>query len=284
MATTYSRATKVEVEERRAQLLAIVEDGQPMTVRQVFYQATVKGIVKKTEAGYTSLVQPDLTLLRRTGKLPYDWLVDNSRTVHRSYTFDSVAEALEDAARTYLKSLWTNMPVRVQVWLEKDALAGVIEPVTRQYDVPLFVARGYASLSFLHDAAEDINDLDVPVYIFHLGDYDPSGVNAGEAIDRTLREMAPDAEIHFERIAVTQEQIRDWDLPTRPTKTEDTRAAKFGEAESVELDAIDPQRLRDLVQEAIERHMPAETYEALMQEQDEERDAIREAVDKMQEE
>ena len=76
------------------------------------------------------------------------------------------------------------------------------------YDVPLMVARGYASLSFLHSAAEYINDLEVPAYIYHLGDFDPSGVNAGEKIEQTLREMAPDAEIYFERIAVTPEQIR----------------------------------------------------------------------------
>ena len=69
------------------------------------------------------------------------------------------------------------------------------------------VARGYASLSFLHSAAEYIDDLDVPTYIYHLGDFDPSGVNAGEKIEQTLREMAPDADITFERIAVTPEQI-----------------------------------------------------------------------------
>jgi len=63
------------------------------------------------------------------------------------------------------------------------------------------VARGYASLSFLHNAAEYINELDVPAYIYHLGDFDPSGVNAGEKIEETLREMAPNAEIYFERIA-----------------------------------------------------------------------------------
>ena len=115
------------------------------------------------------------------------------------------------------------------------------------YDVPLMVARGYASLSFLHSAAEYINDLDVPAYIYHLGDFDPSGVNAGEKIEETLRELAPDAEIIFERIAVTPEQIDAWNLPTRPTKTSDTRAKGFGDI-SVELDAIEPNQLRALVQ------------------------------------
>src|SRR5262249_35124305 len=107
------------------------------------------------------------------------------------------------------------------------------------YDVPLMVARGYASLSFLHSAAEYINELDVPAYIYHLGDFDPSGVNAGEKIEQTLRELAPDAEIVFERLAVTQEQIEAWELPTRPTKKSDSRSKNFGDI-SVELDAVDP--------------------------------------------
>ena len=105
------------------------------------------------------------------------------------------------------------------------------------------VARGYASLSFLYGAAECINELIVPTYIYHLGDFDPSGVNAGEKIEDTLRELAPDAEIYLERMAVTEEQIADWDLPTRPTKTSDTRSKGFGDI-SVELDAIEPNRLR----------------------------------------
>src|SRR5262245_22951405 len=85
-------------------------------------------------------------------------------------------------------------------------------------DVPLMVARGYASLSLLYSAAEAINELVVPAYIYHLGDFDPSGVNAGEKIEETLRELAPAADIYFERLAVTEQQIAEWSLPTRPTK------------------------------------------------------------------
>ena len=110
---------------------------------------------------------------------------------------------------------------------QKDALSGVIIPETNYYDVPLMVARGYASLSFLHSAAEGISEIGKPAYIYHLGDYDPSGVNAGEKIEETLRELAPDAEIHFERLAVTPDQISAWNLPTRPTKASDSRAKKF---------------------------------------------------------
>jgi hypothetical protein len=113
----------------------------------------------------------------------------------------------------------------------------------------------------------------VPAYIYHLGDFDPSGVNAGEKIESTLREMAPDAEIFFERVAVTPEQIAAWDLPTRPTKTSDTRAKGFGEI-SVELDAIEPNQLRALVQETIELHLPAEQFEVLKAAEQSEREII----------
>ena len=211
------RATKAEVEYRRDQLLRIVADQRPMTVRQVYYQATVQGLVDKTEEGYVK-VQNDLVLLRKAGILPYYYLADSTRWQRRPNTYSSIEDALAETARLYRKSLWRDADCYVEIWLEKDALAGVIYDTTDQYDVPLMVARGYASLSFLHSAAEQIAELDVPAYIYHLGDFDPSGVNAGEKIEQTLRELAPDAEIYFERLAVTEDQIRDWKLPTRPTK------------------------------------------------------------------
>ena len=248
------RATRDQVAERRAALHGIISRMRPMTVRQVFYQATVAGIADKTEAGYAK-IQTDLVQMRRAGTLPYGWLADNTRWQRKPETFGSIQEALQDTARLYRKSLWRDADSYVEIWLEKDALSGVVFPVTEEYDVPLMVARGYASLSFLHSAAEDIAALDVPAHIYHLGDYDPSGVNAGEKIEQTLRQLAPDAEIHFERIAVTPDQISAWNLPTRPTKQTDSRAKGFG-AISVELDAIPPDTLRQLVRDRIERHLP----------------------------
>ena len=130
------------------------------------------------------------------------------------------------------------MPVYVEVWCEKDALAGVLMEETKVYDVPLMVASGYSSISFLHSAAMAIEAKGKPAYIYHFGDLDPSGVDAARDIEAKLRRYAPGAEIHFERPAVTREQVEQWNLPTRPTKQTDTRAKKFGSATSVELDAI----------------------------------------------
>jgi hypothetical protein len=266
------RATKLEMQARLEWLWSIVEAMRPMTVRQVFYQATVRHIVEKTEQGY-SKVQIALANMRRARTMPYDWIVDFTRWQRKPRTFDGVEDALEETARFYRKSLWTQAKSYTEIWLEKDALSGVILPVTSKYDVPLMVARGYASLSFLSEAAEYIEAEKRPVFIYHLGDFDPSGVNAGEKIELTLRELAPTAEIYFERIAVTREQIAAWSLPARPTKQSDSRAKGFG-ALSVELDAIAPNQLRTLVEKAIERHLPPHEYRVLMAAEESERQAV----------
>ena len=260
------RATKAEVEGRRDALFAMVERLRPMTVRQVFYQATVKGLVEKTEKGYIK-VEQDLVKMRKEERLPYDWLVDNTRREIMPVTYDGIEHAMRDLADGYRKELWAEAECRVEIWIEKDALAGVIEEITRRYGVPLMVARGYSSLSFLHRTSENGNALGLPTYIYHFGDHDPSGVNAAEKIEE-WRQAMTDATMHFERVAVTQKQIEDWNLPSRPNKQTDTRTRgfeeRFGTQESVELDAIDPERLRGLVKEVIERHMPPARYEELM--------------------
>jgi hypothetical protein len=268
-----NRSTKAEVNARREALFEIASEMQPMTVRQIFYQATVRNVVEKSEAGYNK-VQTDLVQMRRSEVLPYDWLADNTRLQRRPRTHNSIQDALDETARFYRKSLWADANAYVEVWLEKDALSGVLYPVTSMYDVPLMVARGYASLSFLHSSAEYIASIDVPTYIYHLGDFDPSGVNAGEKIEQTLKQMAPRASITFERIAVTPEQIRDWSLPSRPTKASDTRSKNFGDI-SVELDAIPPDRLRDLVEGVIERHLPRRQFEILKIAEASERDLLK---------
>jgi hypothetical protein len=255
------RATKAEVTSRRIDLCLIVRDMKPMTVRQVFYQASVRGLVEKSESGY-AMVQTDLVYMRRAGVLPYGWLADSTRWQRKPKTFTNIETALHETARSYRKALWSEEQCYVEFWLEKDALAGVVAPITSAYDVPLMVARGYASLSFLHSAAETIAGVGVPTYLYHLGDFDPSGVNAAEKIEETIREMAPHAEVYFERLAVTQTQIDNLELPSRPTKTTDSRAKGFGDI-SVELDAMTPGLLRAIVEEAINRHLPADRFEEL---------------------
>lgn len=274
---TRVRVTKEEMEVRYETLLEIVGEQRPMTVRQVYYQATVRGLVEKTKEGY-SKVQLALSKMRTDEILPWDWIIDLTRRVRCPFTYSDPAEAIEDMARWYRKSLWDGSSVYVQVWLEKDALAGVVDSVTDPLDVSLFSARGYSSITFLKEAAQGLQRQERPCYVYHLGDSDPSGVNAAETIERELREYAPGVTIHFERLAVTDQQIEDWNLPSRPTKETDSRSKKWkedGRGDSVELDAIPPNELRNLVRAAIMRHITDAGLKRLHAIEKKEKEALR---------
>ncbi len=158
--------------------------------------------------------------------------------------------------------------------MEKDALSGVLYPITARYDVPLMVTRGYPSLSFLHSAAEGILEEDKPTFLYYLGDHDPSGVHIPLKVEADLREMAADAEIHFERIAVNIDQIEAWNLPTRPTKRTDSRSKTF-EGGSVEVDAISSADLRALVEEAITQHIDKAVLNTTMVAEQSERELLK---------
>jgi hypothetical protein len=185
--------------------------------------------------------------------MPYAWIVDYTRWMRKPQTFDSIEEALRYTAETYRRALWSRSDAYVEIWIEKEALMGVVDPITDEFDVPLMPARGYYSETFLYSAAEAIRERNKPTYIYHLGDYDPWGQNAADKIEEMLRKMAPGAEIHFIKLAVTPEQIEHWHLPTRPTKK--VGIGKKWRGDSVELDAIHPDNLRALVRNAIEQHV-----------------------------
>lgn len=273
MAAKRHRSTKAQVEARRQELLAIVAEQKPMSVRQVFYQATVRGLIPKTETGYGT-VKDELAFLRRNGRLPYRWITDATRWQRKPQTYSSIAHALAETAQFYRRSLWRDSDAYVEIWIEKDALTGVVLPITDEFDVPLMVARGYPSLSFLHSAAEHMAAEDRPCYVYHFGDHDPSGVDAARAIEKDLREMAPGAEIRFERKAVLPWQIDAWSLPSRPTKKTDSRSKKWKGGDSVELDAINPQTLRGLVRTCIEEHVDREKLNVLLVAERSERDQL----------
>ena len=178
-----SRATGAEMEARTKALIEIVAMSAPCTVRQTFYQATVRGILEKSETSYGK-VQRQLVDLRREGRIPFTSIADNTRWQRKPITYHSLTEAVERTAATYRRAVWSDLDLYAEVWLEKDALAGVLMPVTSRYDIPLMVSRGYASLSYLYEAASYMRALAKPVVILHFGDHDPSGRDAAERSSR----------------------------------------------------------------------------------------------------
>jgi hypothetical protein len=226
-----------------------------MTVRGVFYQMVNRGAVPKHEGKYKE-VGRDLLALRRSGEIPYDWIADHTRWMRKPTTHDSPEAALQETVRSYRRALWRDQDAYVEIWMEKDTLAGVVVEVTDEFDVPLMVVRGFSSETFLHSAAEHIRSQTKPAYLYVLSDHDPSGHATMRHVERRLRAFLGNHPhpVSVERIAVTEEQIAAWNLPTRPTKSTDSRSKTFV-GESVELDAIPAPTLRALVRSHIERHI-----------------------------
>lgn len=256
------RRGRDEIQVIRDALFDLLESENPMTVRQVFYRAVSAGVIDKTEAAYKSIICRLLGLMRRERVIPFDWIADNTRWMRKPRTFSTLESALELTAQTYRRAMWDNQPVYVEVWLEKDALAGVLMEETEKWDVPLMVTRGYPSLSYLHSAADYLATLDKPAHLYYFGDYDPSGVDITRAVESGVREFAPDAEIHFQRVAVSPAQVEQYGLLTKPTKKTDSRSKNF-EGESIEVDAIPPAILRQIVRNCIERHVDEDALERL---------------------
>jgi hypothetical protein len=246
----------------RAAIYNIVAADHPMTVRQVFYQLVSRGAIPKTEAQYKTTVVRLLSLMRRDYQIPFGWIADNTRWMRKPTSYSNLQQFLDSTNRTYRRDVWARQDVYVEVWLEKEALAGVLYQETQSWDVPLMVTRGYPSLSFVYEAASAMESEDKPVHLYYFGDYDPSGFDIERTVQEGILEFAPGIDLTFERVAVTPEQVEEWSLPTRPTKRTDTRARNW-EGRSVEVDAIPPRKLRTLARERIEQHVDQHQHNLL---------------------
>lgn len=266
-----ARRTWAEIDFIKLAIYEYCRRYQPLTVRQLYYAMVVQGLIDKTEGEYKQTICRLAKEMRLAGELPWEWMVDNTRWIRKPISFGSLADCVEQSAQTYRRSLWQQSAEYVEVWLEKDALSGVLFEVTRQYDAPLMVTRGYPSLSYLRSAAESIVTNGKPTTIYYFGDFDPSGADISRNIEERLRQFITELAdcyrcqpplFFLDRVAVNEWQIDEWVLPTRPTKYSDSRSKAFGSAQSVEVDAIPPEQLRDLVRSNLSRHISADALAA----------------------
>jgi hypothetical protein len=266
------RRTRVQLADLDDAILAAVATEKPISVRGVFYRVTSAGAVGKTEAGYKA-VQRRTLALRQAGRLPYQDITDGTRWTLRVDTYRDLDAFLSSAASHYRRTLWDSAGVVVHVFSEKDAITGAVEPVTSRWDVPLGIVRGYSSATFVWNVAQEVSRSDRPVILYHLGDHDPSGVDAWRYFTEKVREYAPAADVTFEKLAVTEEQIEAFGLPTRPTKATDTRSAGWVGG-SVEVDAIPPTDLRGIVESAITQWLDIEQVALIEYAEEQERETL----------
>jgi hypothetical protein len=255
---------------REAILAALETVDKPVTVRQAFYLTASRGDVSKDDGGYRR-VQSQMLAMRRERVIPYDWVADNTRWRIKPDTDTDLGSYLRRSARFYRQDLWIRSETYLEIWCEKDSIAGVISPITDEYDVPLYVARGYSSETFAYAAAEHMRQSEkAACHVCYCGDFDPSGWDASRDLERRLKGFYPPA--IFERLAVQPEHLDEHGLITRPTKISDTRTKRFFEQfgdgqESCELEALNPDTLRGFIRDAIEQHVDLGELEALRREE-----------------
>src|SRR4030042_1581994 len=158
-----TRSSSIKIQTAIIQIFMEMEPR--LTVRQIYYALTVRGIVPKTEAGYRQTCY-HLKNMREKGVIPYGWIADNTRYCFKPVTDRSLESTLYRWQLDYRRDLWANQNDYVEIWVEKDALAGVIRPITDEYDVPLYVARGYSSPTLIYEAAEQIKKIGKTPYIY----------------------------------------------------------------------------------------------------------------------
>ena len=260
-----TRRTKAQIKQLEDQIIDVLVEDHPQSVRHVFYRMTDPRLpepVEKSERGYTQ-VQHRMTKMRRAGIISYGWITDATRRGYHTATYRNAAEALRAWQGHYRGDLWASADVYVEVWCESRSIAGVIERTCEELAVSLYPAGGFTSLTLAHSAAEYINhatdDGIIPAHVIYLGDYDPAGVLIDKKIDEELRRhLDPAVWLEFKRIAVLQEQIIEMELPTKPRKEGERRVQYI--QETVECEAIPAGVLRALLRDAIESFL---TYGAL---------------------
>lgn len=242
----------------------VLEEENPMTLRQVYYQLVSAHIIDNTRNQYQRL-SATLVKARQQGMIPWQWIEDRTRIPRSPAMWTDLKHFLNTLHRSYRLDVWQSQPGLVEVWLEKDALSGIFEPITNSYGVTLVVGRGYNSWSALKDAADRLDDNSV---ILYFGDFDPSGVDIPRALAESLASLNCFPTVT--RVALTKEDIKDYNLPPDFTKKSDSRSkafiAEYGDM-AVELDALPLSALKDKIIESIEENLDLSALEEIREQE-----------------
>jgi hypothetical protein len=236
-------------------LRSLDQQGPPMTVRGLFYNCENRyHVVSKSEKGYDQVAKQVLAM-RRSGAIPYSFVADNARWVRKPESYTGLQSFFEHGRKAYRRALWDNQQDYVEIWAEKDAIAGILHDVTEEWDVPLYVVHGYASETYMYNAAETIKAQSKPAFIYYFGDWDKHGVAISNDIERKLKGFG--AVVFFERVTVLPWQIKAYQLPTRPAKD-------AGWGDCVEVDAVPANTLREMAREVIHLHIDEQSYQEIL--------------------
>ncbi|MGW0869900.1 hypothetical protein ACWD3Z_05340 [Streptomyces sp. NPDC002740] len=254
------------------------EQGFDLTLRQLYYQFVARDVIANKQSEYKRL-GGIINDARLAGQLDWDYIVDRTRNLRGLSHWEDPHSVIRSAAASYRTERWADQPHRVEVWIEKDALVGVITGVCQRYDVDYFSCRGYTSQSELWGAAQRMAGYQragqKPV-IIHLGDHDPSGVDMTRDIQDRMRLFGADVEVR--RIALNMDQVLEHNPPPNPAKLTDSRASGYIREHgfsSWELDALNPTMLDELIEAEIWAWRDVDLWDQATTAMDQERALLR---------
>lgn len=266
--------------ETIARVNSIVEEydsqGYELTLRQVYYQLVARGFIPNNERSYKNLGN-----LINDGRLAglIDWyaIVDRTRNLRGNNHWNNPAEVIDSARYSYMLNRWANQPNYVEVWVEKDALIGIVSQICRKLDVPHFSCRGYTSQSEMWSAAQRFirQGHKESRTIIHLGDHDPSGIDMTRDIQERMDMFG--ADVYVKRVALTMEQIENFNPPPNPTKLSDARANGYIEEygyECWELDALEPKIITKLIRDEVTALCDSDLFSEIERKEEMDKDNI----------
>lgn len=228
--------------------------GYDLTLRQVYYQLVARGFIPNNERSYKN-VGNLINDARLAGLIDWNAIQDRTRRIRVKPHWDSPSDIMRTMEALYAIDIRSTQPNYIEVWVEKDALIGIVEDISRKLDVPCFSCRGYVSASEMWAAAQRFRDEEYRErrIILHLGDHDPSGKDMTRDIEERLSMFGADVEV--QRIALNFDQIEEFSPPPNPTKLSDSRAVSYIEEYGYscwELDALEPKILTNLIKSKVD--------------------------------
>lgn len=289
----FRKKTRVVIDQANVILGEMAAGGYTLTVRQLYYQFVARDLLANTQANYKRLagIVDDA---RKAGLIDWDAIEDRTRYLRSITAYAGPENFLTRQVRNYYaENLWASQDTYCEVWVEKDALLGVVERPALEWRVPYFACRGYASSSELYEAGKRLarhKAAGKRVVIFHLGDHDPSGLNMTDVNRDSLRQFGRTNGVEVRRLALNMDQVEEHEPPPNPAKDTDARFAGYAEmmeahgyedpddVPSWELDALEPAVIDQLIRDAIEEVVDQEAFQAARDEEAANQEKLMEAA------
>lgn len=270
------RSSTLDVIEQANEIIEEYQtDGYDLTLRQLYYQFVARDLIPNSQKEYNKLGIA-INNGRLAGLIDWDTIKDRTRAMQKNSHWSSPESIIESCADCFAIDTRRNQDTYLEAWVEKEALAGVVERACREIDIPWFACRGYVSQTAMYEAAmRYVRKRHQSVVILHLGDHDPSGVDMSRDNKDRLEMFGVD--VRVQRIALNMDQIEEYSPPPNPAKLTDSRCSAYIERygdESWELDALDPHTLTALIQNAAAKYTDESKREVLMQQQEKHKELL----------